>query len=165
MKRIFLTFCSLVLLLSLSGCRDWDASPQPEEPASSSEAGSGEASASAGEITVTAGGREFSAVLCENAAAGELLEMLPLTLNMSELNGNEKYFYLDRGFTGEPVTPSSIRAGDIMIFGSDCLVLFYEDFTTSYSYTPIGRIENPEGLAEALGDGNVQVSFSSGSVN
>lgn len=47
-----------------------------------------------------------------------------------------------------------------MLFGSSCIVLFYEDFSTSYSYTPIANIEDTNGLESALGSGNVTISFS-----
>ena len=46
-----------------------------------------------------------------------------------------------------------------MLFGSDCLVLFYESFSTSYSYTPLGAVENPQGLADALSSGSAQVTL------
>lgn len=78
---------------------------------------------------------------------------------MRELNGNEKYFYLPDALPADPVRPGSIRAGDLMLYGSDCLVLFYEDFESSYRYTRLGRIDDPAGLAAALGEGDVTVRF------
>ena len=42
-------------------------------------------------------------------------------------------------------------------------MLFYETFSSSYSYTRIGSIDNPTGLAAALGTGNVSVRFEKGS--
>lgn len=52
-----------------------------------------------------------------------------------------------------------IHTGDILLFGSNCIVLFYEDFSTSYSYTPIAHIEDINGLKSALGGGNVTIIF------
>lgn len=113
-------------------------------------------------IEIVVGNKSFSATLYDNAAVKALLEMLPMTLNMSELNGNEKYYYLDNNLPTNSSRPSGIEAGDIMLYGNNCLVLFYESFSTSYSYTPLGRIDNPKGLADALGSGNVQVIFRKG---
>lgn len=112
-------------------------------------------------IQIIVGETTFSAELYANKAAQTLAEMLPLTLDMSELNGNEKYYYLGEALPRESSIPSEIRAGDLMLYGSDCLVLFYKGFSTTYSYTPLGRIGDPEGLAAALGDGDIQVTFQS----
>ena len=46
-----------------------------------------------------------------------------------------------------------------MLYGSNCLVLFYQNFSTSYSYTPLGRIKNPSLLAQALGSREAVVHF------
>ena len=83
-----------------------------------------------------------------------------MTLDMRELNGNEKYFYLNEPLPAAAQRVGQIRTGDLMLFGSDCVVLFYENFATSYTYTPIGRIDDPAGLAEALGRGSAEVAFS-----
>ena len=46
-----------------------------------------------------------------------------------------------------------------MLYGTDCLVIFYESFSTSYSYTRIGKIDNPDGLENVLGPGSIQISI------
>lgn len=81
---------------------------------------------------------------------------------MSELNGNEKFFYLDTELPADPYQPGQINAGDLMLYGDNCLVLFYESFTSGYSYTRLGGVDTPAGLAEALGNGSVEVTFSLG---
>lgn len=110
-------------------------------------------------IHITIGGKTFDATLYDNETARTFAESLPMTVNMSELNGNEKYYYMPDSLSMRSETPGQIQAGDLMLFGSDCLVLFYETFSTSYSYTPLGRIDNAEGLEEAVGRGSVEVTF------
>ena len=47
-----------------------------------------------------------------------------------------------------------------MIFGNNYLVIFYKNFTqNNYAYTPIGKIDNPKNLPQALGRGNVKVQI------
>lgn len=88
-----------------------------------------------------------------------LAARLPLTLSMTELNGNEKYANLDQALPTAATQPGEIHTGDLMLYGADCLVLFYADFTTAYSYTPLGRLADPTGLAAALGTGGVTVTL------
>lgn len=103
------------------------------------------------------GGRVFTATLANTEAAQVLATRLPMTVTMDELNGNEKYVYLDESLPAASARPGTIHAGDIMLFGSDCLVLFYETFSSGYRYTPIGRLDDAFGLVEALGCGSAQV--------
>lgn len=110
-------------------------------------------------LKVRIGTASFRLTLEENATAAAFRALLPLTLNMSELNGNEKYYNLSTGLPVAASRPGTLLAGDLMLFGSDCVVLFYETFSSSYSYTPIGRADNPSGLAAALGLGNATVRF------
>ena len=46
-----------------------------------------------------------------------------------------------------------------MLYGSDCIVLFYKDFPTSYRYTRLGRMEHPENLEALVGEGDITVTF------
>ena len=110
-------------------------------------------------VMVTVGTQAFTAELYENETARAFAALLPLELDMTELNGNEKFFYFDSALPTDAARPDEIHTGDLMLYGSECIVLFYESFSTPYSYTPIGRVQNPEGLAEALGSGNVTVTF------
>ena len=110
-------------------------------------------------ITISAGGANFTATLADNRTAQAFASMLPLTLDMNELNGNEKYFYLDSSLPADSNNPGTINAGDIMLYGSDCLVLFYKTFSTSYSYTRLGRIIDAAGLAEAAGSWDASVTI------
>lgn len=111
-------------------------------------------------IMMTAGTSRFTVALDDNATAAAFAKMLPVTFEMSDLNSNEKKVRLPRGLPTSVVRPGTIRAGDVMLWGDDTLVVFYETFESPYSYTRIGRIENPSGLARTLGPGDVRVSFS-----
>ncbi len=110
-------------------------------------------------LNIKVGNKNYTATLYDNETTRTLLKEMPLTINMSELHGNEKYYYFNQSFPTNSERISNIKSGDIMLFGSDCLVLFYKDFSTSYSYTKIGHIDNPENLANVLGTGSVQVTF------
>lgn len=110
-------------------------------------------------MKLTIGSAVFTATLNNNATATAFKAKLPLTINMKELNGNEKYFDLLNTLPTNASNPVTIQNGDLMLYGSNTLVLFYKTFSTSYSYTRIGRIENPSGLANALGSGNATVTF------
>ena len=60
----------------------------------------------------------------------DFLDLLPMELEMNDLNGNKKYFYLDESLPVKPYSPNTIGKGDIMLFGSSYLVIFYENFNT-----------------------------------
>ena len=110
-------------------------------------------------LSLQVNGKTFKITLEENETTEALTKVLPLKIIMNELNGNEKYYYLDTMLPSNPIRVEKIESGDIMLYGDNCLVIFYEDFKTTYSYTRIGKIENTEGLKEALGSGNVEMEI------
>ena len=110
-------------------------------------------------MKITVGSKIFSATLFDNRTAAAFKASLPLTLDMEELNGNEKKFDLANSLPTDSSNPKTINSGDLMIWGQNTVVLFYKSFPTSYSYTRLGRIEHPAGLEAAVGTGNVKVTF------
>lgn len=111
-------------------------------------------------IQIAIGSKTFTASLYDNDTVRELLKRFPMSLQMDELHGNEKYYYFSDGLPSSAQSVSQIGTGDLKLFGNDCLVLFYKDFPTSFSYTSLGQIDNPQGLLEALGNGSIQIQFS-----
>ena len=109
-------------------------------------------------LVITVGEQKFDLRLADTDAAQEIAKATPFEIEMSELNGNEKYYYSEN-LPSNPQEIGQIHAGDLMLYGDDCIVLFYKDFQTTYSYTRLGHISDPTGLAEALGDGNANVIF------
>ena len=110
-------------------------------------------------MRVKIGSSIFKAMLYDNPTANAFKDMLPITVNMIELNENEKYFDLADKFLTNASNLEMIQNGDLMIYGSNTLVLFYKTFPTSYSYTKLVCINDTKELAASLGSGNVKVTY------
>ena len=110
-------------------------------------------------LKITIGSNIFIATLNNNATAKAFKAVLPMTINMTELNGNEKYFDLSNNLPANAANPGTIQAGDLMLYGSNTLVLFYKPFSTSYSYTKIGHMDNTSGLVSALGSEGISITY------
>ena len=106
-------------------------------------------------VKVTINGKQYTIQLESNETAESFVNLLPQEFNMSELNGNEKYIYLDTTLPTNSSNPKHINSGDVMLYGNNCLVIFYKSFDTSYSYTIIGHIDN----LDNLGNGNITAKF------
>ena len=110
-------------------------------------------------MNIKIGKKTFEVKLENNKTVETLLKKLPMTINMSELNGNEKYFYLSDVLPSDPENVGNIKTGDIMLFGDNCLVIFYKSFKTSYRYTKIGYIEDSSQLEKVLGKTSIEVTI------
>ena len=143
LKTTFLWLCSLSMTATAWTARDDTHNRSPQMTS----------------IQVQIGNKTFTARLEDNETAKAFAGMLPLTVEMEDLNDNEKVTDLPIKLPGEVKNPGTIREGDLMIWSSRSLVLFYKTFPTSYSYIRLGRIEDTDGLIEALGTGTVRVTF------
>lgn len=110
-------------------------------------------------MKITIGPAIFTATLNNNTTVKAFRAMLPLTINMRELNGNEKFYYFSTILPTYASKAGSIQAGDLMLYENNCLVLFYNGFNSSHTYTRLGHIDNTSGLVAALGAGNATIKF------
>ena len=75
------------------------------------------------QLTITIGGKAFGATLSDNPTAAAFKALLPLSVNMSELNGNEKLYRLPTSLPAQPSRPASIQNRPTL-YGENTVVLF-----------------------------------------
>ena len=90
--------------------------------------------------------KKYTLKLEDNETVKEFVNLLPQEFTMSELNGNEKYVYMNNNLITNSYNPKHIEKGDVMLYGNNCLVIFYKSFDTSYNYTKIGHIDNLDNI-------------------
>ena len=143
----------------LAGCGD-PAQEAPAENPPTTEPETREETSEAMKLYVQVGGRTFPAAWEDNEAAAALQERLaqgPMALELRDYAGFEKV-----GPLGETLPTRNrqitTRAGDIVLYQGDQIVVFYG--TNTWQYTPLAHVDDLTGWAEALGGGDVTVTFS-----
>lgn len=111
-------------------------------------------------VWMTVGDRRFAITLANNPAARAFAAQMPLTLDMADLNRNEKHAELPLALPASADRIGTIRNGDLMLYGSTTLVVFYLTFDSSYAYTRLGRVDKPHDLAKVLGERTARIRFS-----
>lgn len=111
------------------------------------------------QLMITIDNQDFSITLEKNETVNALFEQLPMSITMDELHGNEKYYYMKKKLPTNAKSISHIEAGDFMLFGNDCLVLFYENFSSSYSYTRLGHIDDVAAFVRKVDSGSMNVTI------
>ena len=113
-------------------------------------------------INITIDGRTMSATLAVNDATKALAEKLaegPVTITMNNYGGFEKVGALPWSLPASD-TRITTKPGDIMLYTSDNIVIFYGENT--WAYTPLGVMDttDPEEISNFVGNGNKQVTLS-----
>lgn len=169
-KTALLCFAAIMTVFSITGCTNSadelnETQRQTQSSAQNTQASASEPTETNTEendmstIKITINGESFTAELYDNDAAKEFASMLPMTVDASDLHSNEKYYYLSETLPTDASRPDMIHTGDLMLYSNNCIVLFYKDFSTSYSYTPLGRITDTKGLENAVGKSSVRITF------
>ena len=158
--RVLRGLSLLLGLLVLGGCEAGQQSTSGSPAVAAADVAPASVKPEESRMWMTVGERRFAITLTDNVAARAFAAQLPLTLDMSELNGNEKRAELPKPLPANANRPGTIRNGDLMLYGADTLVVFYLTFQSSYSYTRLGRVDDPSDLPQALGPRGVRVLFS-----
>lgn len=137
---------------------DTEEPAQPQQTASSGQNSAEEDTEM--KMNVQVGGAVFSATLENNEAVSELVTMMqesPVVIEMSDYSGFEKVGSLGRSLTTSN-SQTTTHAGDIVLYNGNQIVIFYG--SNSWSYTRLGHIDDLTGWEDALGSGDVTVTFS-----
>ncbi len=111
-------------------------------------------------IQFTVGDHSFLATLEDNASANELRELLqsgPVTMSASNYGGFEKVCSLGTALPSNDVQTTT-QAGDIMLYNSNRIVIFYG--SNSWAYTRLARVvdEDIPGLRDILSGSETEVT-------
>lgn len=111
-------------------------------------------------MTLQIGNNTFTVALENNAAVDAFVEMMnnaPVIIQMSDYSGFEKVGFLGTNLPADD-SQTTTHAGDIVLYNGNQIVIFYG--SNSWSYTRLGKIDDLSGLEDALGSGDVVVTFS-----
>jgi len=159
MKKILYSLLIIICLFIVAGCNQKKDETKTQDTQTSQQENNNYELNNSNEVIKSVkaiiNGKEYKIDLEDNETTNSFVSLLPQELNMRELNGNEKYIYLDTTLPTNSSNPKRINAGDVMLYGDNCLVIFYKSFDTSYSYTKIGHIDN----LPNLGNDSISVKF------
>ena len=140
MKKVLLVCIVIISIFSITGCKRVDNSMKVSDDKM---------------ISVIIDGKTYKLNLESNTTVDEFIKLLPKEYTMNELNGNEKYVYINESLSTVKYMPKRIEKGDVMLYGNNCIVIFYKSFDTNYTYTKIGHIDD----LDDLGNKDIVVRF------
>ncbi len=116
-------------------------------------------------MTLQIGNSSFTATLENNPAVDAFVEMMndsSVIIQMNDYSGFEKVGSLGTNLPADD-KQTTTHAGDIVLYNENQIVIFYG--SNSWSYTRLGKIDDLSGWEDALGSGDITVTFSLGTVN
>lgn len=116
-------------------------------------------------MTLQIGNSSFTATLENNPAVDAFVEMMndsPIIIQMNDYSGFEKVGSLGTNLPADD-KQTTTHAGDIVLYNGNQIVIFYG--SNAWSYTRLGKIDDLSGWEDALGSGDITVTFSLGTVN
>lgn len=94
------------------------------------------------DIKINVAGTIYTAVSESTKAAENFLTQLPLDIEMTDLNENEKRGYTYFKMATEARKLGKIEIGDILISGDSYIIIATKTFKSNQKYTKLGHIQN-----------------------
>lgn len=160
MKGLFIIFMALVLIIGITACGGTEQPSEGNSLSPDSNHTAGMEDITNMKMNVKIGDKSFTAMLEDNSATRELIEMMkeaPISINMDDYSGFEKVGSLGRSLTTDNQQITT-QAGDIVLYSGNQIVMFYG--SNSWSYTKIGKIDDLSGWEDALGNDSIVAIFS-----
>lgn len=157
MKRIGYALWAVVLVLCLAAC---STASHPSPTSTISPEPTEDTTVDTHTFYLTVEGVTFPATFADNQGAEALADLLtdgPLTLSLEDYGSFEKVGSLGQSLPTSN-THITTQSGDIVLYQGNQIVLFYG--SNAWSYTPLGQVTDLTGWQEALGHGDVTVTFS-----
>ncbi len=164
-KLLVLILITVASLFAFAGCTDTPAqSTPPNGNGTSTETPTENDGEEVTETYLTINGNKVKVTLEDNSSTRALLEILKkgdIVYTANDYGGFEKVGALGHTLPNSD-TELTTQAGDVILYSSNQIVLFYG--SNSWSYTRLGRIENYS-VSElraflCAGEGLVQVTLS-----
>lgn len=157
MKRIGYALWAVVLVLCLAAC---STASHPSPTSTISPESKEDTTVDTHTFYLTVEGVTFPATFADNQGAEALADLLTdgsLTLSLEDYGSFEKVGSLGQSLPTSN-THITTQSGDIVLYQGNQIVLFYG--SNAWSYTPLGQVTDLTGWQEALGHGDVTVTFS-----
>ncbi|MBR0127950.1 MAG: hypothetical protein IJL99_06775 [Firmicutes bacterium] len=157
-KKVITVTLILAFALFAAGC---GATEQAEGQSTEQTVSESETQGETTEMKLFIGEEKVTVDWANNDAVAALREEVkkqPLAIDMSMYDDFEQVGELGMSLPAEDEQITT-KAGDIMLYSGDNIVVFYGSNT--WSYTPLGKItdKSPEEMAELLGQGDVTITI------
>lgn len=155
LKKTVLSIITFILFAAvITGCGNTEATKTTKEE---TENGKGKT-----EMVLYIDGKKADVIWEENESVEELKKLAAeeeIIISMTRYSDNEQVGEIGQTITSDD-RKTTTHCGDIVLYSSDSLVIFYGSNT--WAYTRLGKITNPdnEELTEILKSGDVTVTIS-----
>ena len=100
------------------------------------------------DIKMTINGKQYTIKSESNKATENFLANLPLSIELIQVNENEKKGYVYFKLITDAKKMGKVEEGDLLLYGDSYVILATKAFKTKDMYTKLGHIQNIDGIPD-----------------